>query len=91
MNKVYLTGSGSGATEAGIKVARQYYYEQDPHTTRKFVISRDHSYHGNTLGALSVSEFTSRQTPYEGILLKNVYYVSSCNSFGQLLYVKFKY
>ena len=86
MDKVFLTGSGSDATESALKLARQYFFDQDPETPRNIIISRNRSYHGNTLGALSVSEFTSRQTPYEGILLKNVYYVSSCYSYRQLLY-----
>ena len=71
--------------EAGLKLARQYYFDQDHETTRKFIISRDHSYHGNTLGALSISEFPSRQAPYKGILLSNVVYVSSCYPYRQQL------
>ena len=78
MDKVYLTGSGSDATEAALKLSRQYYYDQDPETPRKYIISRDHSYHGNTIGALSISEFTSRQAPYIDILTENVKHVSSC-------------
>ena len=82
---VYLTGSGSDATEAALKLARQYYYDQDSETPRKYIISRDHSYHGNTLGALSVSEFESRQAPYKDILAKNVVHVTSCYPYRQLL------
>nr|AYE67625.1 hypothetical protein [Annulohypoxylon stygium] len=85
LDKVYLTGSGSDATEAAIKLACQYYYDQDSETQRKYIISRDHSYHGNTLGALSISEFPSRQAPYKGILMSNVGYVSSCNPYRQQL------
>ena len=84
LNKAYLTGSGSDAMEAGLKLARQYYFDQDHETTRKFIISRDHSYHGNTLGTLSVSEFPIRQAPYKDILMDNVRHISSCNPFHQL-------
>lgn len=70
--------------EAGLKLARQYYFDQDHETTRKFIISRDHSYHGNTLGTLSVSEFPIRQAPYKDILMDNVRHISSCNPFHQL-------
>ena len=85
MDKVYLTGSGSDATEAALKLSRQYYYDQDPETPRKYIISRDHSYHGNTIGALSISEFTSRQAPYIDILTENVKHVSSCYPYRQQL------
>lgn len=84
--KVYLTGSGSDAMEGALKLARQSFFDQDPKTSRKYVISRDHSYHGNTLGALSISEFTSRQAPYKDILLKDIVkHVSSCYTYRQLL------
>ena len=82
---VYLTGSGSDATEAALKLARQYYYDQDPETPRKYIIGREHSYHGNTMGALSVSKFPARQAAYEDILADNVEHVSSCNPYRQLL------
>ena len=85
LDKVYLTGSGSDATDAALKLARQYFYDQDHETQRKYIISRDHSYHGNTLGALSVSEFESRQAPYKDILAKNVVHVTSCYPYRQLL------
>lgn len=86
MYKCYLTGSGSDATEAALKLARQYYYDKEgDKTSRDHVISRDRSYHGNTLGALSVSEFTSRQEPYSAILMDKVSHVSSCYSFRQQL------
>ncbi|KAI1406750.1 PLP-dependent transferase [Hypoxylon sp. FL1857] len=75
MYKCYLTGSGSDATEAALKLARQYYYDKEgDKTSRDHVISRDRSYHGNTLGALSVSEFT-------------ISHVSSCYSYRQQLEV----
>ena len=84
MNKVYLTGSGSDATEAALKLARQYFYDQDPETPRKYVISRDHSYHGGTLAALGVSEFKFRQAAYKDIPFENVEHVSSCYTYRQL-------
>lgn len=80
-----MTGSGSDATEAALKIARQYFYDQNPETPRKYIISRDHSYHGNTLGALSVSEFKLRQAPYKDIFANNVVHVSSCYSYRQQL------
>src|SRR5580704_6487197 len=52
--RVFFTSGGSEATETAIKLARQYWIERGE--TRRFrVISRQQSYHGSTLGALSVS------------------------------------
>lgn len=84
MTKAYLTGSGSDGTEAALKLARQYQVDIDPETSREYFICRDHSYHGNTLGALSVSDFESRQAPYKGILLDKVEHVSSCYTYRQM-------
>lgn len=51
----------------------------------EFIISRNRSYHGNTTGALNISEFPARQAPYEGILGGKVEHVSSCNPYRQQL------
>jgi adenosylmethionine-8-amino-7-oxononanoate aminotransferase len=83
MGRVYLTGSGSEAMEAAIKLSRQYFYEQDPKTPRVNFIARDNSYHGNTLGALAVSGFPARKAPYIPLLMKNVHHVSSCYPYRQ--------
>lgn len=83
MARVYLTGSGSEAMEAAIKLSRQFFYEQDNKTTRVNYISRYNSYHGNTIGALSMSEFPARKAPYLPLLMKNVYHISSCYPYRQ--------
>jgi len=52
--RVYFLSGGSEANETAIKLARQYWLAKgcpDKH----IVISREQSYHGNTLGALSLS------------------------------------
>lgn len=85
MAKAYLTGSGSEAMEAAMKLARQYFYEKDIKTPRSKFIARNNSYHGNTFGALSVSGFPTRRAPYESILLHNVHHVPSCYPYRQRL------
>lgn len=85
MCKVYLTGSGSEATEAALKLARLYFfYLGNKNTSRVNFIFRDRSYHGNTLGGLSVSGFSSRKEPYHPLLIKHVHEISSCYSYRQL-------
>ncbi len=50
----YFLASGSEAVEAAVKLARQYWWERGRRGKWK-VVSRDPSYHGNTLAALSLS------------------------------------
>ena len=52
--RVYFASGGSEANETALKLAWQYWAARGQ-PGRKVIISREHSYHGNTLGALSVS------------------------------------
>jgi len=83
MARVYLTGSGSEAMEAAIKLSRQIFYENDKQTPRVNFIAREGSYHGNTIGALGISGHLARRAPYTAFLMKNVYHISSCNPYRQ--------
>lgn len=70
LNHVYFVSGGSEAVETAIKVARQYFVERDGHNATKWkVISKWHSYHGNTIGALSATGIKSRRKPYLPYLL----------------------
>ncbi len=64
---IYVTG-GSEAVEGCLKLALQYQSAIGQHSRRRF-IARERSWHGNTLGALSVSGFLERKRPYEGALV----------------------
>ena len=61
--RVYFTSGGSEATETAIKLARQYFLESKQ-PSRYRVVSRRQSYHGSTLGAMSVSGNVGRREPY---------------------------
>ena len=65
--RVYFTSGGSEATETAIKLARQYSLESGQPTRHK-VISRRQSYHGSTLGAMSVSGNVARRGPYTPLI-----------------------
>jgi adenosylmethionine-8-amino-7-oxononanoate aminotransferase len=65
--RVYFTSGGSEATETAIKLARQYWLEHGE-SKRFRVVSRLQSYHGSTLGAMSVSGNVGRRAPYEPLL-----------------------
>lgn len=64
---VYVTG-GSEAVESCLKLALQYHAAKGEMSRRRF-IARERSWHGNTLGALSVSGFLERKRAFEGSLL----------------------
>ncbi len=68
VEKIYFLSGGSEAVEAVIKMARQYALVSG-HPQRWRVASRWHSYHGNTLGALSVTGRVAARKPYLPILL----------------------
>ena len=61
--RVYFTSGGSEATETAIKLVRQYFLETGQ-PARYRVLSRKQSYHGSTLGAMSVSGNVGRRAPY---------------------------
>lgn len=65
--RVYLTSGGSEATETALKLARQYWIERGE-KNRSRVISRWQSYHGTTLGALTVSGNVRRRDPFAPML-----------------------
>jgi adenosylmethionine-8-amino-7-oxononanoate aminotransferase len=64
---VFVTG-GSEAVESCLKIALQYQTAIGQKSRRTF-ISRQRSWHGNTLGALSISGFAERTAAYEGALI----------------------
>jgi adenosylmethionine-8-amino-7-oxononanoate aminotransferase len=65
--RVYFTSGGSEATETAIKLARQYFLETKQ-PARYRVVSRKQSYHGSTLGAMSVSGNVARRVPYASMI-----------------------
>ncbi|KAM0327584.1 hypothetical protein ACHAQA_005877 [Verticillium albo-atrum] len=75
LEKALFVGSGSEAVESALKLARQYFYEKGE-TGRVHFVSRQQSYHGNTLGAMSISSNLARKVPYEGFSYPHVSRVS---------------
>ncbi|WP_028031990.1 aspartate aminotransferase family protein [Gemmobacter nectariphilus] len=76
LDRVYLVSGGSEATEAAIKLARQYWVEKgEPQRGR--LIARKQSYHGNTIGALSAGGNAWRRAQF-GPLLLDVSHIDPC-------------
>jgi len=68
LKHVFFTSGGSEATEAAAKMARQYFHEKGEPSRWK-VVARWQSYHGNTLGALSMSGHIGRRRRYVPMLI----------------------
>jgi adenosylmethionine-8-amino-7-oxononanoate aminotransferase len=67
-------------------MGRQSFYDiSPPRPQRTKYIAREHSYHGNTIGALSVSGHLARREAYTPILSDNISWVSACNPYRQRL------
>jgi len=66
-NIIYIS-SGSEAIESALKIALQYHWVRGDQN-RTLFISRKRSYHGNTLGALSISGFSQRRKHFENSLI----------------------
>lgn len=63
----FFVNSGSEATETALKVALQYWQEQGKNKKQK-ILSRWVSYHGITIGALSMSGHVSRRERFVALL-----------------------
>ena len=54
MKKVFFTNSGTEAVEGALKIAKKYGYMKDGRNDHE-VIAMEHSFHGRSMGALSVT------------------------------------
>jgi adenosylmethionine-8-amino-7-oxononanoate aminotransferase len=68
LDRVYFLSGGSEAIETALKLARQYTIEIGQ-PQRHRIIARDHSYHGNTLGALAAGGNAIRRAPFQPLLI----------------------
>ena len=63
MDRVFFTNSGAEAIEGAIKSARKYAYDKDGKTDHE-IIAMNHSFHGRTMGALSVTGKKQYREPF---------------------------
>jgi adenosylmethionine-8-amino-7-oxononanoate aminotransferase len=80
LTKAIFVNSGSEATDAALKLATQYFFEVGQPKRVNF-IARKQSYHGNTLGALSISGHESRREYYRPWISDNVTFVDPCYAY----------
>ncbi|MFN3402024.1 MAG: aspartate aminotransferase family protein, partial [Ferrovibrio sp.] len=76
ISHVYYVSGGSEAIEAALKMARQYHVERGEPQRRHF-IARRQSYHGNTVGALSVGGNAWRRQQFAPMLIE-AHHIAPC-------------
>lgn len=67
LRHMVFSSGGSEAVESALKIALQYHSARGEPSRHRF-ISRQRSWHGNTLAALSLSGFAERRAPFERAL-----------------------
>ena len=67
LDKVFFTNSGTEAIEGAIKAARKYAWNKDGRTDHE-IIAMEHSFHGRSMGALSVTGNSHYQEPFKPLI-----------------------
>lgn len=67
MDKVFFTNSGTEAIEGALKAAKKYAFRRDGHAGHS-IIAMNHSFHGRSVGALSVTGTASYREPFEPLM-----------------------
>ena len=67
MDRVFFTNSGAEAIEGAVKTARKYAFLKDGRTDHE-IIALEHSFHGRTMGALSVTGNQKYRDPFEPMI-----------------------
>lgn len=67
LEKVFFTNSGTEAIEGALKAAKKYAYIRDGHSGHE-IIAMNHSFHGRTIGALSVTGNAHYRDPFAPLM-----------------------
>lgn len=67
MDRVFFTNSGTEAIEGALKLARKYAYQKNPQS-KGGIIAMNHSFHGRTMGAVSVTGTEHYREPFEPLI-----------------------
>ncbi|MBR2258280.1 MAG: aspartate aminotransferase family protein [Blautia sp.] len=67
MDKVFFTNSGTEAIEGALKAAKKYAYNRDGHAGHE-IIAMEQSFHGRSIGALSVTGNAHYREPFEPLM-----------------------
>lgn len=67
LERIFFTNSGTEAVEGAIKAARKYAFTRDGHTDHE-IIAMEQSFHGRSLGALSVTGNAHYREAFEPLI-----------------------
>lgn len=67
MDKVFFTSSGTEAIEGAVKLARKYYFKKHGIANSQ-IISMNHSFHGRSMGALSITGTKKYRDAFEPLI-----------------------
>lgn len=67
MDRIFFTNSGTEAVEGAIKAAKKYAFTRDGHAGHE-IIAMQGSFHGRSIGALSVTGNVHYQEPFEPLM-----------------------
>lgn len=67
LDRVFFTNSGTEAVEGALKMARRYYYNKTGCADSE-IIAMHHSFHGRSMGALSVTGTKKYREPFEPLI-----------------------
>ncbi len=70
LDKVFFADNGSSAVEIALKMS--YHYFKNKNINKDTFLSLTNSYHGETIGALSVGDVELYKKTYEPLLIKNI-------------------
>lgn len=68
MSKVFFTNSGTEAIEGALKAARKYAFAKNGDASKSEIIAMNHSFHGRSMGALSVTGTAHYREPFEPLI-----------------------
>ncbi len=83
LNRVFYSDDGSTAVEVALKIAIQYWYNQGQPAKNR-IVALEHAYHGDTIGAMSVSADSPFTAAFE-VLRLPVFRVCSTSALDELL------
>lgn len=91
LSRIFFSDNGSTAIESALKIAFQYFYNQNCHTKRRRAIAFKHGFHGETIGAMSLTDrglFTKPFSPllFDVTLIDPPFKGSEAASIDQLQY-----
>src|SRR5438093_5583364 len=83
LDRAFYSDNGSTAVEVALKIAIQYWYNRgQPKKYR--IVALEHAYHGDTIGAMSVSAVSPFTAAFEGLRLP-VFRASNADELEELL------